>query len=113
MELYLQKQNMETKISKLKRLLNEATDNHEQIVAYYFNLVLDKITQANDDKSFEKRLIDFMHERVIYANKFVGKKNSKVFEEEIYCLSLLSHTFLNGQFKPVIVENKVSLDESN
>jgi hypothetical protein len=105
---------METKIVKLKRLLKEATDKHEQVISYYFKLVLDRFNPSViTDEGFDKLLLEFMKERVAYANKFIGKKKNKVFEEEIYCLSLLSLTFLNGKFNPVIVDNKVSLNEQS
>jgi len=99
---------METKILKLKRLLKDASDNNQQIMSYYLNMVFEKIKESSD-QNFDVKLLNFMNERVAYANKFVGKKNNKVFEEEIYCLSLLSFTFFNGKYKPEIVENKVIL----
>ena len=102
---------METKISKLKRLLKEATEKHEQVVIYYYKLVIEALNPSTTDENFDNQIVDFMMGRIKYANKFINKKKNKIFEEEIYCLSLLSINFLNGKYKPVIQDNKVVLDE--
>ena len=102
---------METKMIKLRSALKDAQNKHEQVLTYYYNLVLEKLNPSTTDATFEKQVVEFMRSRVTYANKFINKKKSKIFEEEIYCLSLLSINFLNGRYKPVIEGNKVVLNE--
>jgi hypothetical protein len=101
---------METKIGKLKRLSKESSTKNEQVLSYFYDIVGSALSSTTEE-TFDEKLIQFMKERVTYANKFVNKKKSKIVEEEIYCLTLLSYTFLNGKFKVAIENNKLILNE--
>lgn len=101
---------METNIQKLKRITKESNLNNEQILSYFYDLV-GKAVETASEETFDAKLLEFMKQRVTYANKFVNKKKSKIVEEEIYCLSLLSYTFFNGRFKFAIENNKLVLNE--
>lgn len=102
---------METKFSKLKRLFKESTDKHEQVLTYHYDMLMKSVGSNTSDEMFDSSLRTFMNQRIKYINKFINKKRSRIVEEEIYCLSLLSQNFLDGKLKLAIVENKLILNE--
>lgn len=104
---------METKLSKFKTMLKEAKSKNEKLLVDFFELFLyDLITNnVESDSSFDAVLETFIVNRVKGVNKTYKKKETKVIEQEIYLLSLLSFTFLNGKIKFILEENKVMINK--
>lgn len=101
---------METKVKKLKSLLNDAKNKNETILLDFYSLAYDKLKRINDSE-FNAILIEFMFERAEYATINLKKKNTSIVDKEIYCLSLLSYIFLDAKYKPYIEGKKVKIDD--
>lgn len=102
---------METKnkIAKLRKMVSEAVAKKEIAVNTVYSALNERMDDNTTDEKFDILLVLFMNERAQFATTLLKKKNNALAEQEIYSLSLLSITFLNGRKKPYIEGNKIKI----
>lgn len=101
-----------SKIEKFNASLKQAINDNQVILVETYLRFEKQITMNISDEDFDLRLISFMKELAKEATSFFEKKKTKLGEEKIYCLSLLSYSFLNGKASVVIDGKQVKIKQN-
>lgn len=101
------------KIEKFNALLKQAVSDNQVILVETYLRFENQITMNISDEDFDLRLISFMKELATEATSLLEKNNTKKLgEEKIYCLSLLSYSFLSGKASIVIEGKNVKIKQN-
>jgi len=101
------------KIEKFNTLLKQAINDNQVILVETYLRFEKQITMNISDEDFDLHLISFMKELAKEATSLLEKKSTKKLgEEKIYCLSLLSYSFLSGKTSIVIERKNVKVKQN-
>lgn len=100
---------MNAKYQKLVKIQKEAVAKNEDILINVYSQLISRLDSNMSVDEFELKIVLFMVERAALATTYKKKKNIKLADQELYCISLLSYQFLDGRRKPSITGNKVTI----
>lgn len=101
---------MKTKFETLEKAFKDAKLRNESILIYIYGVLLSYTNSKMTNEEFEKETLLLMKERAKIATNYLKKNNSKLADQEIYCISLLSFTILDGRNKPNIDGKQVTIN---
>lgn len=99
----------ELKIEKFKQMLKNAQKRNELIIIELLQEISSSLEENISNEKFDQIIFNKIQELSIKASTNFKKKEQKLGEQNIYCLSLLSHCFFNKLIETTIVKNKVKL----